>query len=79
MFKIFYIHFQVINGKDGYGIAQRLHTGDLMASYEYSNNALGLSENICELVAETEKFVKTFSWFFKNSTLYYKAKSIDDN
>ena len=42
-------------------IAQRLHTGDLMASYEYSNNALGLSENIEKLVSETEKFVKTFS------------------
>ena len=60
-------------------IAQRLHTGDLMASYEYSNNALGLSENIEKLVSETEKFVKTFSWFPKNSKLYYKAKSIDDN
>ena len=42
-------------------VAQRLHTGDLMASYEYSNNALGLSENIEKLVSETEKFVKTFS------------------
>ena len=42
-------------------IAQKLHTRDLMASYEYSNKALGLSENICELVAETEKFVKIFS------------------
>jgi hypothetical protein len=31
------------------------------------------------LVTETEKFVKTFSWFPENSTLYYKANSMDGN
>ena len=42
-------------------IANKLHMEDLRASYESSNKALGLSENINELVAQTEEHIKIVS------------------
>ena len=42
-------------------IANKLATEGLRAAYESSNKALGLSENIAELVAETEKHLHFFS------------------
>lgn len=42
-------------------IANKLHTGGPEASYEYSNSVLGLTENVCELIAEAKKHVKMFS------------------
>ena len=42
-------------------IANKLATEGLWAAYESSNKALGLSENIAELVAETEKHLHFFS------------------
>ena len=42
-------------------IANKLDTGGLWAAYESSNKALGLSENIAELVTETEEHLKAFS------------------
>ena len=42
-------------------IANKLGTDDLWAVYESSNKALGLSENIAELVAQTEEHLKAFS------------------
>ena len=33
----------------------------LRASYEYSNEALGLNENVEEIVAKAEKHIKEFS------------------
>ena len=43
-------------------IANKLATEGLWAAYESSNKALGLSENIAELVAETEKHLHFFSY-----------------
>ena len=42
-------------------IANKLATESLWAAYESSNKALGLSENIEQLVAETEEHLKEFS------------------
>ena len=42
-------------------IADKLATEGLWAAYECSNKALGLSENIAELVADSEKHLKAFS------------------
>ena len=42
-------------------IADKLYTGGPGALYEYSNSALGLSENAKELVMEAEKHIKMFS------------------
>jgi uncharacterized protein YozE (UPF0346 family) len=42
-------------------IAKKLHTEGLRASYEYSNKALGLNENVEEIVAKAEKHIKEFS------------------
>ena len=42
-------------------IANKLATEGLWAAYECSNKALGLSENIAELVAESEEHLKAFS------------------
>jgi hypothetical protein len=42
-------------------IAQKLHTGDLRATYEYSNKALGLNESVGDLVNESEEFLKVYS------------------
>ena len=42
-------------------IANKLATESLRASYEYSKEALGLSENIDELVAQAEEHVNMFS------------------
>lgn len=42
-------------------IAKKLHMEGLRASYEYSNKALGLNENVEELVAKAEKHIKEFS------------------
>jgi hypothetical protein len=42
-------------------IAQKLATEGLWAAYEYINEAMGLSENIDELVQETEEHMKAFS------------------
>ena len=39
----------------------KLHREGLWAAYECSNKALGLSENIAELVAESEEHLKAFS------------------
>ena len=41
-------------------IAGKLSTGDLRASYEYSNKALGLNEDVNELVAESLEHLKTY-------------------
>ena len=42
-------------------IAKKLHIDGLRASYEYSNKALGLNENVEEIVAKAEKHIKAFS------------------
>ena len=42
-------------------VAKKLHTGDLRAAYESSNEALGLSENIDILVAQSEEHISAFS------------------
>ena len=42
-------------------IVNKLATEGLWAAYECSNKALGLSENIAELVAESEEHLKAFS------------------
>ena len=42
-------------------IANKLHMDGLKAAYEYSNKALGLSENTDELVRQTEEHIKSFS------------------
>lgn len=42
-------------------IANKLDTEGLWAAYECSNKALGLSENIVELVAESEEHLKDHS------------------
>ena len=42
-------------------ILDKLTTGDLRASYEYSNRVLGLSEDIEELVKESLEHLKTYS------------------
>lgn len=42
-------------------IVDKLYTGGPEALYEYSNRALGLSENVNELVTEAEKHIKMFS------------------
>jgi hypothetical protein len=41
-------------------IADKLSTGDLWASYEYSNKALGLNEDVDELVKESLEHLKTY-------------------
>ena len=42
-------------------IANKLATEGLWAAYESSNKALGLSENVADLVAESETHLKSFS------------------
>ena len=42
-------------------IAQKLDTEGLRAAYEYINEAMGLCENVEELVQETEKYINRFS------------------
>jgi hypothetical protein len=42
-------------------VANKLSTEGLKAAYERSNEALGLFENVEELVAEAEEHVKMFS------------------
>ena len=42
-------------------IASKLTTEGLWAAYESSNKALGLSENIAELVTESKEHLKAFS------------------
>ena len=42
-------------------IAQKLHTEDLRAAYEYSNEALGLTDDIDESIAQAKEHVNTFS------------------
>ena len=42
-------------------IANKLHMEDLWAAYESSNKALGLSENIEELVAQSKEHIEIFS------------------
>ena len=42
-------------------VANKLGTEGLKAAYERSNKALGLSENVEELVAEAEEHIKMFS------------------
>ena len=41
-------------------VVKRIHTGDLRAVYEYINRALELSENIDELVEQTEEYIKAY-------------------
>ena len=40
------------------GVIEKLHTEGIWAAYDYSNEALDMSENIDELVAETKKWMK---------------------
>ena len=40
---------------------KKLHTEGLRASYEYINKVMGLSEDVDELVRQTEKNIKGFS------------------
>ena len=42
-------------------IANKLATESLWAAYESSNKALGLSENIAELVADAEEYLSIYS------------------
>ena len=42
-------------------IARIIHTNDLKAAYEWSNKALGLTEDIDVLVAETEEHIRLYS------------------
>ena len=42
-------------------IANKLRTNGLFVAYKRSNTALGLSENVAELVAESEEHLKAFS------------------
>ena len=42
-------------------VANKLHMDDLRAAYESSNKALALSENINDLVAQTEEHIKIVS------------------
>ena len=42
-------------------IADKLSTGDLKATFEYSNKALGLTEDVDMLVADAEEHVKFYS------------------
>ena len=42
-------------------IIYKLTMGDLWASYEYSNKALGLNEDVDELVVESLEHLKTYS------------------
>lgn len=41
-------------------IADKLTTGDLRTSYEYSNRVLGLDEDVDELVADSLEHLKTY-------------------
>ena len=41
-------------------VAKKLHTEDLRAVYEYCNEAMGMDENIDELVSGTEEYVNIF-------------------
>ena len=41
-------------------IADKLSTGDLWASYEYSNRVLGLSEDVDALVTDSLEHLKTY-------------------
>ena len=43
------------------GLADKLHTGDLRATYEYSNKALGLTEDVDRLVTDAEEHIKFYS------------------
>lgn len=40
---------------------RKLHTEDLRAAYEYINETMGLSEDVDELVHQTEEHMKAFS------------------
>ena len=42
-------------------IADKLSTGDLRASYEYSNRVLGLNENVEELVKKSLEHLRAYS------------------
>ncbi len=42
-------------------ILDKLTTGDLWASYEYSNRVLGLNENVDQLVVESLEHLRTYS------------------
>ena len=42
------------------GAVKRIRIGDLRAVYEYINRALELSENINELVEQTEEYIKAY-------------------
>lgn len=42
-------------------VAEKLCTEGLRAAYEYVNEAMGLSEDIDELVRQTEEYLKAFS------------------
>ena len=41
--------------------AQKLHTEGLRAAYEYTNNALGLTDDLDESIAQAEEHVKAYS------------------
>ena len=42
-------------------IAQKLHTEDLGATFEYINKSLGLTDDIDELIKDTLRFVREYS------------------
>ena len=42
-------------------VANKLHTEDLRAAYEYSNKALGFAEDVKNLVIEAESYLELFS------------------
>ena len=42
-------------------VVNELYTEGLKATYEYSNEALGLSEDVDNLVEETEKLLNVFN------------------
>jgi hypothetical protein len=42
-------------------MVNKLRTGGIKAAYEYSNEALGMAEDIDKLVIETEAYVSCLS------------------
>ena len=41
-------------------VAKILHMGDLRAAYEYCNKAMGMNEDVDELVSGTEEYINIF-------------------
>ena len=51
------------------GIAEKLDTEGLEATYEYINKALGLSDDVDELVRYTIGVMKEYSWYITQKAL----------